>query len=179
MPLCSACSSIPFSSLPPFPSWLPYAHIPSAIEKDLVPFLQNPHPEPINLQRPLGLPHHQSPDLLRQSAQTCGLCSLILAGYNRVLEARERHVADEVGRFYDEAGGPDGRFWVCARREGQQGFLVLNWSEKRRDSGSHEVYVVAGAGFAVDDVRWPPKSAEDQSTQTPRPQQHCNASSRG
>ena len=149
MPLCELCGKINFANLPSFPEWLPSYHIPSGVEKELVPFVNFGCEMPPEGVDALGIPHHQSLEDLLAAARTCELCNLISKGLNRVMEARKRHMAIEKRRYFDKCGDPTGKLWICARREEQQGFVVMSPAESLPD-----IFMVSGIGFCVEDGMW-------------------------
>jgi hypothetical protein len=124
--LCSICSTIPFSSLPPPP--LPSGFFPIA-DEDNLPELFYDGSERISKDSALGFPWHENLDALDTSAKLCPLCKLIQKGVKAWLPFYNEASANSkpfVKFNKSKASTPRGQQLWLAKRFGEgPGFIVL------------------------------------------------------
>ncbi|KAF2753849.1 HET-domain-containing protein [Pseudovirgaria hyperparasitica] len=141
MPLCDVCCRTSFFDLPVFPTWL-WQHLP--VESYHLTVYKNlPKANLEHLE--LGLEHHKSLGLLSQAAETCDICRLIDSEVTRTLDTLHQLSTGEQKKYLDPIGEPEGQLWICRRKEGAAGFIVLCKASKR-----DEVWQVAAGGYCVD-----------------------------
>lgn len=155
MPLCDLCRTIPWEDLPTVPPNLLFG-------SSGLPYVQSVYRWPQNAR---GHPHHQSLAALRQSASSCGLCSIICESAENVQkehdEIKPKWEAGEMGRY----GWPTWEMWLVKRREGGDGCWVMSFvddnsltGERQKKKALEEARIVAAIGICVRDgmTRAPP-----------------------
>ncbi|KAF2111648.1 heterokaryon incompatibility protein-domain-containing protein [Lophiotrema nucula] len=160
MGLCSLCQTVDFFSLPSFPTRYEAYMKPWDGTDELVVFV-NPRKAQArkagedltagDFSQALGLSHHQSIQELKSAAEEdCPICSIILRSVDRCLAAFAEAEKDEQYIYYRDLRGsdrPDFRLWLCKRRDGCDGFMVLS----KAAGGKEKAYLLAGVGFCVED----------------------------
>jgi hypothetical protein len=148
MSLCSTCSIVPFSSLPPAP--LPTSSTLIAGETNL-PELWFKDSETVTEHSDLGFPWHEKLDALAASAKLCPLCELVQKGAQAWIDRYEENSKNNksfVEFNKNNSSIPSSqRLWMTKRYGGGPGFIVLVRGEK----DSQRVVLLAGVGFAVDE----------------------------
>jgi hypothetical protein len=156
MELCSLCESIDFFDLPRLPSHYEGCILPWDETTELLALfslrLNNARKagEDENagdFSQPLGIPHHQSVDELRATAEQCPICSLIEQSVSRSLALLSEAENDEQYVYYKSRirrRDPDWRLWLTRRRDECEGFWVISSGDKV------EAWLIAAVGFSVE-----------------------------
>ena len=97
----------------------------------------------------LGFPHYQDLQALRRSAENCGLCRLMLAQIDLVVD--EFRIAHQE-KFFQENhrdGFPTYSLFLTRRRDTGKGFFILSHS-----TVGDVVYLLGAIGLAVREGKW-------------------------
>jgi hypothetical protein len=146
MSLCQLCLTIPIEELPPvsehFSALLgSFKYINEFWDERL-------QDDPEIAKPPIGFPYHPDLHTLRDSANKCDLCNLVLTAVDNFIsefpstpdeksEARRKYNSN-----YDYS--PTFKFWITKRNKFGDGFLVWTTSDNPRN-----IFLVAGVGFCV------------------------------
>lgn len=148
MPFCDLCSNIPWDELPTVP---PDLSGNLTGHKYIQPLLRWP-------PGVRGYEHHQSLDALRQSALSCGLCSLICSSANNVQKQLEELKPKWEAKEAIQYEWPTFKLFVVKRREGGDGCWVMSFVDgdgertKRREKRNvEEAWIIAALGLCVRD----------------------------
>jgi hypothetical protein len=141
MTLCELCKSIPLDGIPPFPrnywngrsSWK-YIHV----------FIESQEISQPGTIKQVGLPHYPNLRALRDSANTCHLCNLILTAVDNVVAELNDVTEEKILRYNNRPGRPTFELWLTKRRDGGDGFWVFSSGD-----ASSDFYLVAAVGFCV------------------------------
>ncbi|KAF2473392.1 HET-domain-containing protein [Lindgomyces ingoldianus] len=153
MGLCTLCQTIDFEHLPSLPSHYegytkPWDGLLSFMSLRLNNARKADESENAGeFSQPLGIPHHQSIDELKNAADDCPICSIIERAVRQTLTAIAEAEQDEVFVYYNKQERlPDFRLWLTRRRDKCDGFMVV--------SSRNPVYVclLAAVGFCVEDA---------------------------
>lgn len=103
-----------------------------------------------------GYEHHQTLDALRQSALSCGLCSLICSSANNVQEELEKLKPKWEAKEAYPYEWPTYKLFVVKRREGGDGCWVMSFvdgdgerTKRREKKGVEEAWIIAALGLCV------------------------------
>jgi hypothetical protein len=138
MPLCELCKSISWESLPVLPSSY-WCGAPSW--KYIHAFYRNDEPND-----PVGRLYHSSIENIRDSAEQCDLCNLILSAVDKVITELDGATEEKILRYNSRPDRLIFELSLTTRRDGGDGFWVFSKSEDSRT-----IYLVAAIGFCVQD----------------------------
>jgi hypothetical protein len=140
MALCYLCKSIPFHDLPALPPHynLPWNNTGVLLRED---GKYNTHEEA--LEGWSYCYHQPSLESLKQSAEVCGLCDLILQSTSEVIGLLEKGPSSKYGGRVRSV--PDYRLRLTKPLYGNIGFFV--WTA----TNTADIILLAGVGLSVDD----------------------------